>query len=249
MESNQSTSLPLTLQQKLDNYVAQSFQNTAQNPRFVQVKKVVKALTYSALNPRFLIDILDSGPIFLSAKQAREVMNLIEVKSQRVDYRYHHVLCGRVLDFWNIYEHYDHQVGFCYYAMDRPLPPHATLGNIIGAMSKHKESGCNWSLVEAYSSYCSRIIENYCLTTPMNDFTISTPPITVLLPERTPESISEPISAIIPEPIPMVIPESTPEPQIQRLAIPKKKKPVYEKLKRSKRTSKRPSHFDDFYCW
>ena len=58
--------------------------------------------------------------LFLSSQQAIEIRKIFEQKMDIIPVELDHVLCSRVLDFWNLDEY--GSVG-CEYVLDRDMPP------------------------------------------------------------------------------------------------------------------------------
>lgn len=115
-----------------DMYVARLIRLTDQENHYKKCETRIKSVRASHLSHIFVVNALSSeegGPIYISAKQAIKLRDIIEqTKGGDTDfsdalhnYNYDHILCSRVLDHWNIRAIYGDKGCACYY-MDLGLP-------------------------------------------------------------------------------------------------------------------------------
>lgn len=100
------------------------FIRSKQNKRFIALKKMIEKINPLELTPEKLVAAMcnEEGPIFIDTEQACELKNTLNGKYPDLPYQYHHVVCSRVLDPWNLLEFYGTNPGSCYYGLSAKKP-------------------------------------------------------------------------------------------------------------------------------
>jgi hypothetical protein len=77
------------------------FKKSHQEEMFAQIKRALHRIPLT-FTPKELATLLDDGPMFLKSSQACELQDILNAKVPALDYVFHHVICSRVLDYWNL---------------------------------------------------------------------------------------------------------------------------------------------------
>lgn len=119
---------------RADQVVDTFIRSTKQQMMFGFTTKILERSNQAPM-PRILGVLLSMGPIFITAKQAKKVLDILESKCSELHFTYHHVICIRVIDYWNLDEHYGSNCGSCYYGIKGNLVQHdLTLRSLVKSM-------------------------------------------------------------------------------------------------------------------
>lgn len=126
-DSNGSIVSKCISREECDAYVGKLMLESNQQKHYNVVEKILKNIDSSQMTQGKVATMLssDEGPIFLLASQANALRYIIDPKIKEdefsTSYDYDHVLCSRVLDYWNLKETYTLFGSGCYYmASSRP---------------------------------------------------------------------------------------------------------------------------------
>jgi hypothetical protein len=141
----------------LDSFVSLLFRTSEQNTRFTHLKKLVTVNVFN-LTPETLRDwiVAEEGPLFLTSIQANEIKVFLQSKLDLFDVRYHHVMCSRVLDFWNLEKNYGFNTGTIYYQLARISPK---LDSIDDFVSDFYGTDCKDALRDDWKDENNRFLQ------------------------------------------------------------------------------------------
>lgn len=73
-----------------------------QATKFTHVKKAIERIPLT-FTPQQLATLIDEeGPMLITTSQACQIKDMLATKVSDFSYVFHHVLCSRVIDFWNL---------------------------------------------------------------------------------------------------------------------------------------------------